>query len=190
MDDSTESTDRMRDVLAVVTQLYEDARARTEVIRGIALAAMGVLSVLAALTDLESVAELGAWAVPALALVGTGLVSSLAVLLKARVMVPYDSKSLAGVARGFTHDMTSDMLTAVTEAEMYTRKYNNRAAWLVNFTLTTFVAAVMILVFQVSLGPVAGMVVGGTSAAVVIAAAFVVRKFAFAVPAKKGTDNE
>jgi hypothetical protein len=151
---------------------------------------MGVLSVLAALTDLESIVELGRWAALALALIGVGLVSSLAVLLKTPVMVPYDSQRLAGAARESAHDMTSDMLTAVTEAEVYTRNYNNRAALLVNITLATFVAAVMILVFQVSLGPKVGLAVGSTSAAVVIAAAFLVRKFAFVVPAKKGTEHE
>lgn len=190
MNEVTLDNERAREVLTVITRLYEDARTRTDVIRGIALAAMGVLSVLAALADPKSIAKLGVWAAPSLLLIGAGLVSALAVLLKTPVMVPYDSLNLTRAARESAHDMTNDMLTAVTKAEVYTRTYNNRAAALVNITLTTFVAAVVLLVFQVAVGPRTGLIVGGSSAALVIASAFLVRRHAFVMPAKKGTEHE
>jgi len=189
MGDSTDNTEQIREVIAVVTRLYEDARARTDVIRGIALAAMGVLSVLVALTDLESIVALGTWAILALGLIGVGLVSSLTVLFKSPVMVPYDSEQLAQFVSQSAVDPASKMLAAVTEAEVYTRTYNKRAALLVNFTLAVFVAAVIVLVFQVALGPAVGMGIGAAAATVVIAGAFLARKLAFA-PTKKGTRNE
>lgn len=192
MDHSNINHERIREALAVVTRLYEDARARADVIRGVALAAMGVLSVLTALTDLKTLAGLHGWAVPAVVLAGIGLVCALAVLLKTPVMVPYDSRVVAATAldSGLVHDPTGAMLTAITEAEVYTRTYNNRAALLVNITLSTFVAAVLVLVFQVAIGPRAGIVVGSVLAVTIVAAAFLVRRLAFVMPAKKGTEDE
>jgi hypothetical protein len=190
MEDLTVSDTRTHEVLVAVTRLYEDARARTDVIRGIALAAMGVLSVLAALTDLGSIAALGGWAIPALVLIGIGLVASLAVLFKTPVMVPYDSRRMAEVAHSLECDIASEMLRCATEAEAYTRTHNNHAARLVNVTLASFVAGVLVLIFQLAIGPRIGIAVGGATAIGVVGAALVVRKYAFVDPAMEVTRNE
>src|SRR3990172_6920278 len=84
----------LQEVLALATWSYTDARARSNTVRASALTALGFLGVLGGLAGPKAIQGFGVYSGVGLLALAAGLVSSLAVLLLAPVVVPYDTRKL------------------------------------------------------------------------------------------------
>lgn len=124
---------------------------------------------------------MGVWAIPVVFLVGFGLVCALAVLLRTPVVVPF--KTSAFVDKAFLEadhgGVLDGMLASVVVAERSTRKANKAAAVLVNLSLSAFVAASVVLAFQVGIGARGGLAAGLIAAVVVVGSAWLLRYLTF-----------
>jgi len=173
--------DRRAHVLGAAERTYTDARGRSRTIRASALTSLGLLSVLVGFAGPARFVEMRVQAIPGLALVSVGLVSALAVLLESPIMVPYPTQQ-------FTDDkfveadydaVLKEMLKAVVRSEAHTRAYNNRAAFLVNVSLSAFLGAVVLLAVQLGMGADKGLCVGVCAATLVVGIAWGLRRAVF-----------
>lgn len=170
--------------VSLLTSTYQDARARHKELRGSALVALALFSTFVAVAGPVDIARLGLWAIPVSLLCGVGLVTALAVLLPTQVSIPYDTAALE--SPDFVHAepvaAKESMLQPLSKAETETRRLNTRAAQLMDVSLSCFVAAVVMVSFQLSIGAKTGSLIGLAGAAIVVTAAHIARALAFALP--------
>lgn len=174
---TVEDLPNLNTALDALFMTYHDARARANSLRATALVSLAVLSAFAALAGPQQLAALGFWGWPDVALVVIGLVSALAVLLPVRVSIPYDSALLAAdeFLRAESVTLKRSMVGPLTQADKETRDHNKNAAWLVSISLSCFVAATIMLSFQIGLGDDKGLVVGVLVAILAVGLAHLLR---------------
>jgi hypothetical protein len=173
--------ERRREGLQAALVTYSDARGRSTVISAAALTALGVLSLLIGFAGPQRLYGMGVWALPALALIGVGLVCALTVLLRTPVSVPFVMAAFADEGfLGAKHDeVLGNMLASVIAAEASTRRANGRAAVLVNLGISAFVAAGLLLAFQVGIDAKGGLGVGVSAAVIIVGLAWLLRNLMF-----------
>ena len=172
---------RRREGLQAALATYADGRGRSALISAAALTALGVLSLLIGFAGPERLYSMGVWALPVLALIGIGLVCALTVLLRTPVSVPFRMSAFADDGfLGAKHDeVLGSMLASVIAAEASTRTANGRAAVLVNVGISAFVAAGLLLAFQVGIDAKGGLGVGVSAAIIIVGLAWLIRYLVF-----------